>query len=111
MNVALVIIVVVLLLMYNRREKMTNLNNTRYITLYAVDWCGYCKQLRPTWESLKTNLQSSNVVFKEVNGDVAKIPGMSYPTIIMLTERGDNIKYGGDRSYGDLQRWILDPTL
>jgi Thioredoxin len=86
------------------------INDTRRVYLHSVSWCGYCKAFKPMWEQLKS--QNPDVAFEEIDGDVTKDPLVtSYPTIIMLDERGQRHVYTAQRTISQLTEWIRAAQL
>lgn len=122
-EVFIILVIILIFYLYRQRyfdELLTKLgnheffalNNTRRITLYYAEWCGYCKQFMPTWDRLAADLASSNIIFRKIEGDKNPSPDVDgFPTIIMLTANGTKVKYQGDRSYENVKSWVLDPTL
>lgn len=98
---------------YIKNEPMTEIakntnKNSKIVTLYHAPWCGHCKNLMPDWNKLKKTV--SDVTFVEVNSDeqpnVIKSMGINgFPTII-LTSKGKNIKYEGQRNVGAISEFI-----
>ena len=77
------------------------MSNTK-ITLYYADWCGHCKNFKPTWESLKKVFDKNNIEWKEYEDtkdekviEQAQISG--FPTII-IEKYGNSYQYNGERS-------------
>lgn len=115
---ALVVLFVFFIVLMGGRESMSGLggggasdiNNRRRITLHYTNWCGACKAMKPTWEGVKINLAQSGINFNEVDEDVAKTPYItSFPTIIMLTEKGKRVRYNGMNDFNQLRNWCLSP--
>ena len=81
------------------------------LVLFHAEWCGYCKRFMPTWKEAKSTLQNNNVVLKDYeadeNADIMKANNVSgYPTLKLFKADGEVVNYEGDRSLGDLQRFI-----
>ena len=84
----------------------TRLNNRRRVVYHYVNWCGYCKRMRPVWDALKT--QIPEVEFIENDEDQKKTPGVtSYPTLRMLDEYGNRSEYKGGPDPEAIRRWIM----
>lgn len=82
---------------------------------YTAPWCGHCKTLAPTWESLATDFANDeNVVIAKVDADAtqnkawAKSQGVSgYPTIKFYPAgTKEAVDYKGGRSENDLVKYI-----
>ncbi|KAH8733435.1 thioredoxin-like protein [Ilyonectria robusta] len=82
---------------------------------FTAPWCGHCKTLAPTWESLATDFANDeNVVIAKVDADAtqnkawAKSQGVSgYPTIKFYPAgTKEAVDYKGGRSENDLVKYI-----
>lgn len=83
-------------------------NSTRTVTLHYTNWCHYCKQMKPVWNAVKSSTLANGIVFREVDEDVAKTPGITgYPTILMVDEHGKTSQYNGGSDMVSLRNWIL----
>jgi thiol-disulfide isomerase/thioredoxin len=117
--VLIVIIIILILVLIAPREAMTvfgygeqDLNNTRRVYLHYTTWCKYCAIMKPVWADVKSAVQDSGIQFIEVDegGDI-RTPGItSYPTIIMLDEKGRRVKYHGGPDFAKLRAWIVSPN-
>ena len=82
-------------------------------TLYYVNWCGHCKNLKPVWNELqKKEKYNDKIEFEEVEGDehpevVQKEQIEGYPTI-KLHKNSETIEYQGNRSIEDLEKFVDD---
>jgi thioredoxin-related protein len=84
------------------------INPTRKVTLHYVNWCAYCKLMKPIWDRVKASTIGNNIIFEEVDEDVAKTPEIkSYPTILMIDERGRVYSYVGGPDFDTLKDWVL----
>lgn len=88
-----------------------NLTSTqRTVTLHFAPWCSHCKIMRPIWEQVKIATKGSGIVFKEVDEDKAKTPGITgYPTILM-NDNGSTYKYPGQPDFETLRDWVVSPA-
>lgn len=87
------------------------LNDNRTVILYYTEWCSFCREMKPIWNSVKAKLQGRGYKFIEVNGDNEKsIFVTSYPTIMMLDRDGRRRTYNGRADLIQLRHWILAPT-
>ena len=85
----------------------TFVNKSRIVTLHHTLWCSACKSMRPIWESVKTLTRGSNIIYREVDEDEAKTPGVtSYPMILMVDENGQRRRYTGGANLAQLRNWI-----
>lgn len=116
--IGILVLIVIIAMWYFRSETMSGLgggdvddiNDRRRITLHYTNWCGACKNMKPVWLAVKTNLSQTGIEFKEIDEDVAKTPYISsYPTIVMLTEKGKRQIYSGPADFDRLRNWCLSP--
>lgn len=90
----------------------STVNSTRYITFHYVNWCQYCKLMRPIWDQVVVATKDSGIKFTELDEDVAKTPGVSnYPTIRMLDEHGHLLTYNGPADFVILRNWAVAPHV
>jgi len=96
----------------NKKETFVErINNIRRVYLHYTNWCGYCKQMKPIWGSVKTALEDTGIEFYEIDEDVAKTPGVNgYPTILMIDENGFRHQYPGHIDFEKLRAWCVEPT-
>lgn len=118
--ICLVIVIVIAVLLYRSGAlepmsgigggPVSDINDHRRITLHYTNWCGACTNMKPIWAGVKLNLANSGIEFNEVDEDVAKTPYItSFPTIIMLTEKGKRLKYPGGADFDKLRNWCMSP--
>ena len=102
-EIAIFVLFLILLIWYCTRPSIT-------VYLFYADWCGACKQLKPTWSEVKQEM-SWRVRFVEIEADekarvteVTQKLGVEiqgYPTMVMV--KGNQITiYDGGRSKKDL---------
>jgi len=87
---------------------------TRKIILYYAPWCGYCKDLWPTWKNVRDSVKRSKdgdkIVFEEIDADKNKVAEINgFPTIVMI-EGGKKRTYNGSREFQPLFNWAIAPT-
>ena len=93
---------------------------TIFVGKVYADWCGYCRELAPKWDSLKDSVTDSNISFVEYNepetdnqqmfmtseGHQIKVSG--YPTIFKVHSINNKPEYySGVREPEDIRKWIL----
>ncbi|KAJ3342729.1 protein disulfide-isomerase precursor [Gonapodya sp. JEL0774] len=86
-----------------------------FVEFYAP-WCGHCKKLAPTWESLAEAYEShrDKVVIAKMDATVNDIPVESpfkeiqgFPTIVLFKAGSKEVvSYEGDRSYASLVEFL-----
>jgi len=87
------------------------------LVAFTAPWCGHCKTLAPTWETLAHDFDSEdNVMIAKVDAEapnskaVTEEQGVSsYPTIKFFPAGSkEAINHDGGRSEKDLVQWIND---
>lgn len=92
-------------------ERFFSINNTRTITLHTVSWCPHCKIMKPVWDNVRSATANSGIIYREVDEDVAKTPGVkSYPTIRMVDVNGLTYEYAGGPNFTTLRNWVVAPA-
>jgi len=75
------------------------------LVLFYVDWCGHCKNLKPTWDKAaeKANKEEKRMLKVNCDGDedLSKYDIKGYPTI-MIFDEGEHKEYNGERTMEDL---------
>lgn len=108
--IAVIVIAVFILMYYKCGFEFFSGSNKR-VFLHYVDWCPHCTAMKPVWQSVKADLAGSGIVFKEINEEKTKSPGInSYPTILLVDAGGKLHKYIGGPDYNSLRRWIVAPS-
>lgn len=103
-----------------RRTRMSNVRaaqvgkNSIVVGLHYVDWCGYCKRMRPVWDKVRDELSGpeySGITFVENNEDLRPTPGVvGYPTIIRM-RNGKAEQYAGRADGEQLKDFILNAAV
>lgn len=106
---AIVILLTVLIIIHMHTIRNKKLN--KVVILYYVDWCKYCKMLKPIWNEVKktTQYNNQNIAYKEVNCDYSNTNVKKYPTIVKIDAKVKKIYNGNSDSptlYKDLLNWI-----
>ncbi|KAI1767434.1 disulfide isomerase [Hypoxylon sp. FL1150] len=85
---------------------------------FTAPWCGHCKALAPTWETLAEDFVNENVVIAKVDAEAdnskatASEQGVSsYPTIKFFPKGStEGEAYNGGRSEKDLVEFLNEKT-
>ena len=90
-------------------EKKLPDNTKITVILFKADWCGHCKEFKPTWEKIADMYkQKYNFVTYDADSQTDKFKEYkvdSFPTV--LVKNGSNvIPYDGDRSIDDLNNFL-----
>lgn len=81
------------------------------IEFYAP-WCGHCKKLAPTYESLGTELENEDVLIVKMDATANDVPApfevQGFPTLYWLPkgEKSNPQKYDGGRDLNDFIKYI-----
>lgn len=90
------------------------ISGNNVVILYYSDMCGYCIQLKPTWDKLCNSIKNKKdiiVVNVEAN-NFEHLPAKykknidGYPTIIKYS-KGKKSQYEGNREYADMKKFIM----
>jgi thiol-disulfide isomerase/thioredoxin len=89
---------------------MYNLNNPSFVLFYA-NWCGHCQEFMPTWNKLKTRINSEeyNIIkIESAKPLVKRIKGLQgFPTIYYI--HGDKIlEYNRGRDLKSLLNFLKE---
>lgn len=117
--IAFILFIVIVVIYVFSRENMSalgygrhDINNHRRVYFHGTSWCGACKLWKPIWEDAKIASRGSGIEFIEVDEDVAKTPYVAYfPSIYILTERGQRFQYKGPADIERFLQWIASPML
>ncbi|HEY9703568.1 MAG TPA: protein disulfide isomerase family protein [Allocoleopsis sp.] len=82
------------------------------VVAFVVDWCGYCRSLKPIYNELSLFFYKyANFYYIDCdsNNSVCKMFDIKgYPTIIYFDSQGDVIKhYTGDRTFTGMMSDII----
>ena len=114
---ALVVLYVLSSNVYEKKTSKSSMNYENFATstqqkpelkLYYTNWCGWSKRFLPTWAELEKKVR--NVKLTKIDcentsnkGQCQNIPG--YPFLV-LEKNGKKINYNGNRSYGDIIKFL-----
>ena len=90
-------------------EKKLPDNTKVTLILFKADWCGHCKNFKPTWDKLSEMYNKKfNFVIYDADKQREKFEEFkvdAFPTV--LVKNGNNVmSYDGDRSFDDLNNFI-----
>jgi len=99
---------------YSQPTELTSANweqelkkGTTFVKFYAP-WCGHCKNLAPTWETLSQELRKSKIAVGKIdctsvhNKDICELYEVKgFPTLYLIKD-GKATRYEGQRNLEDL---------
>lgn len=79
------------------------------LILGYADWCGHCKQFKPTWDEFKNKYQKV-IDIREVNADkqqnvMKQLEIKGFPTVLLLKD-GQRHEYSGPRTVDGLEKFV-----
>ena len=82
--------------------------HTPELSLFKADWCGHCKNFKPTWANLKSKY--NNIKYNEYDADkdtdiIKNFNIKGFPTI-MLKHNNKMIEYEGDRDINSILSFV-----
>ena len=81
------------------------------VKLYYANWCGHCKNFKPTWEALKPLFEKNNVEFSEFEDEkdgqeIANAGVEGFPTI-RIEKDSMEYEYSGSRDVNSIIAEVL----
>jgi protein disulfide-isomerase A1 len=81
------------------------------VTLYYADWCGHCKDFKPTWAALKNLFKKNNVNHAEFEDGqheqiIQKAGVEGFPTI-KIEKDNEEYEYTGNRDINSIIHEVL----
>ena len=86
----------------------------KQVIKFFADWCGPCKLYAPSFEKVKQELQSEEIIFREINveNDPENLSGQygvrGIPLTLVLEEGVDTKGSSGRLSEEELKQLILN---
>jgi len=92
-------------------ESIVHDANKHVLVEFYAPWCGHCKLLAPTYESLAQKFSAAkDLVIAKIDATANDVPTQleGFPTLIMFPKGLKNkpVKYDGDRSFEDLKSFL-----
>ena len=92
-----------------QKKNMTGGGNDIQIMLFKADWCGHCKNFKPTWEKISEMYKSKyNFIIYDADNQTDKFKEYkvdAFPTVL-VNNSNNIITYDGDRSYDDFNNFL-----
>jgi len=108
---------------YTNIPKIQNINDNKTkspttqkvgnLILFYANWCGACKQFKPTWNEFKKN-NKLNIDIIDIDCDQKENEGLcksqnivGYPTVIYYNSKGDKIQeFDMERTVDGLKKFV-----
>jgi len=80
---------------------------------YYAPWCGHCKALAPTWDTLAADVKDiEDLVIAKFDATANEVAGLDirgYPTLKFYPKADKSGQdYGGDRELDDFKKWLSE---
>lgn len=80
---------------------------------YYAPWCGHCKALAPTWDSLAEDVKDiEDLVIAKFDATANEVAGLEirgYPTLKYYSKTNKaGVDYSGDRELDDFKKWLSE---
>lgn len=112
----LLFIIIILFLFYllkpssnkNNKNAVHNApkNNNKKLVLYYANWCIYSQQFLPIWKELCNEVNIKTQEIDCASNKCSDIEG--FPTLILINENNEKIKYDGPREKDKIIQFIND---
>ena len=95
----------------NFADVALNPSKSVFVKFYAP-WCGHCKELAPTWDTLAENFASNpDIVIAKMDStlnELADVKVSSYPTLIYFPkgDKATTVPFEGDRNLATLTAFL-----
>ena len=95
----------------NFADVALNPSKSVFVKFYAP-WCGHCKELAPTWDTLAENFASNtDIVIAKMDStlnELADVKVTSYPTLIYFPkgDKATTVPFEGDRNLATLTAFL-----
>jgi protein disulfide-isomerase A1 len=90
--------------------------NIPTLMLFHADWCGHCQSFNPIFDKFSANINKNKLNIIKFNADtdkkyVSAFKVEGFPTLILHDPNSKRfIDYNGDRSMGDLVKFVNENT-
>lgn len=94
------------------KEGFTSVKPYRELLFFTLEGCGHCENMKPAWNLLVQNYGENGQVkliqvkAKENQDLVQKYKVEGFPTLLYVKDTKIAAKYGGDRTYEDLIKFL-----
>lgn len=113
-------LLVVVLIVYLYREHASKNVETfeegvAELMFFSAEWCGHCKDFKPTWKKLVKDMDKSKyknkIILKNYDSDkdtkiFKEYNVKQFPTLLLKFEDGTTKEYEGDRDVKSVKNFI-----